>query len=158
MRTIRAKHQEEEVNRRDRKARRRQALAQQQSKLQVLSASSQHLHVAARRILLAMIDGWSSVSCILHAAKHNKQTISALTLYSRLLDLVVMNPAAALWSCMTSGILNHLPDFWQAGCVLQARCLADDLWLPVQLVAYMVVYGTTCHHDTGCNRVSVAAY
>ena len=36
MRTIKAKHHEEEVNRRDRKARRRQALAQQQSKLQVL--------------------------------------------------------------------------------------------------------------------------
>lgn len=40
MRTIKAKHHEEEMNRRDRKARRRQALAQQQSKLQVLSASS----------------------------------------------------------------------------------------------------------------------
>ena len=36
MRTIKAKHHEEEANRRDRKARRRQALAQQQSKVQVL--------------------------------------------------------------------------------------------------------------------------
>lgn len=35
MRTIKAKHHQEEVNRRDRQARRRQALAQQQSKLQV---------------------------------------------------------------------------------------------------------------------------
>lgn len=39
MRSIKAKHHEEEVNRRDRKARRRQALAQQQSKLQVSTAA-----------------------------------------------------------------------------------------------------------------------
>ena len=38
--TIKAKHHEEELNRRDRKARRRQALAQQHSKLQVLSSQS----------------------------------------------------------------------------------------------------------------------
>ena len=35
MRSIKAKHHEEEVNRRDRKARRRQALAQLQNRLQV---------------------------------------------------------------------------------------------------------------------------
>lgn len=39
MQTIKAKHQEEEVNRRDRKARRRQALAQHQTNLQVMLAS-----------------------------------------------------------------------------------------------------------------------
>ena len=49
MRTIKAKHHEEEVNSRDRKARRRQALAQQQSKLQVLSAYRQLL-------LISMLD------------------------------------------------------------------------------------------------------
>lgn len=57
MRTIKAKHHEEEMNSRDRKARRRQALAQQQSKLQVLSVSSQLLLTACLIHTYIQFDG-----------------------------------------------------------------------------------------------------